>query len=41
MEVFIQNPGSFAVWSRDFFHDLVRRISLAKAAESATCDFSV
>lgn len=26
VEVFVRDPGSLAVWSRDFFHDIVRRI---------------
>jgi hypothetical protein len=29
VEVFVREPGNLAVWSRDFFHDVVRRIRLA------------
>jgi hypothetical protein len=28
VEVFVRDPGSLAVWSRDFFHDIARRIEL-------------
>lgn len=28
VEVFVRDPGILAVWSRDFFHDIVRRISV-------------
>ena len=29
VEVFVREPGNLAVWSRVFFHDVVRRIRLA------------
>lgn len=29
VEVFVRDPGNLAVWSREFFHDVVRRIRLA------------
>ena len=29
VEVFVRDPGNLAVWSRDFFHDVARRIRLA------------
>lgn len=28
VEVFVQDPGSLAVWSREFFRDIVRRIEM-------------
>ena len=28
VEVFVRDPGILAVWSRDFFHDIVRRIRM-------------
>ena len=28
VEVFVRDPGGLAIWSRDFFHDVVRRISM-------------
>ena len=28
VEVFVRDPGGLAIWSRDFFHDIVRRIEV-------------